>query len=193
MSHTPELLSIRVYGDVMLRVKALPVQQFDDKLHKFIRDLTFTMYQRDGLGLAANQTGINQRLFVIDLDWSKEDSKPNPIVMINPVIIAGEGEYESDEGCLSVPDIFAKVKRYNKISYSYFDACGIEHKEEAEGLKAVVIQHEYDHLNGIIFIDKISRLSLLKFKRKLKALMSTAENGQNIRADVSEDHTKRIG
>jgi len=193
MSHLPEILPIRVYGDVMLRVKALPVQQFDDKLHRFVRDLTYTMYERDGLGLAANQTGHNQRLFVIDIDWSKEDSEPNPFVMINPVILSGEGEYEMEEGCLSVPDIFAKVKRFNKIKYTYFDITGKEHSETAEGLKAVVIQHEYDHLNGVLFIDKLSKLSLLKIKRRLKAILSTAVNGENIRGDVYEDHVKKIG
>lgn len=193
MSHLPELLPIRIYGDVMLRVKALPIQQFDDKLHRFVRDLTFTMYKRDGLGLAANQTGHNQRVFVIDLEWSKEDTEPNPIVMINPVIISGEGEQEMEEGCISVPDIFCKVKRFNKITYTYLDVCGVEHHEEAEGLKAVVIQHEYDHLDGILFIDKLSKLSMIKIKRKLKTIMSTAVNGQNIREDDFEDHTKRIG
>lgn len=193
MGYLPELLSIRVYGDVMLRVKALPVKDFDDKLHNFVRDLTFTMYKRDGLGLAANQVGSNQRVFVIDTDWSKEDSEPNPIVMINPIIHSGEGEQEMEEGCISVPDIFAKVKRFFKIKYSYTDISGNVHHEEAEGLKAVVIQHENDHLDGILFIDKLSKLSMLKYKRKLNAIVSTAVNGKNIRDDVFEDHTKQIG
>ncbi len=193
MSNLPELLPIRIYGDVMLRVKALPVQIFDDKLHRFVRDLTYTMYNRDGLGLAANQVGHNQRVFVIDTEWSKEDTEPYPIVMINPVILSGDGEYEAEEGCISVPDIFAKVKRFNKIKYTYFDTSGIEHYEEAEGIKAVVIQHENDHLNGILFIDKLSKLSLIKIKRKLKVLLSTSVNGQNIRDEVFEDHTKKIG
>ena len=193
MSHLPEVLPIRIYGDVMLRVKALPVKHFDDKLHKFVRDLTHTMYKRDGLGLAANQVGSNHRIFVIDTEWSKEDNEPNPVVMINPVILTSIGEYEMEEGCISVPDIFAKVKRFNKIKYIYTDIAGIEHEEEAEGFKAVVIQHEYDHLNGVLFIDKLGKLSLLKIKRKLNAIMSTAVNGKNIREDETEDNTKQIG
>lgn len=193
MSYLPELLPIRVYGDVMLRVKSTPVKDFDDKLHNFVRDLTHTMYLRDGLGLAANQVGHTQRIFVIDTEWSKEDSEPNPIVMINPVIHSGEGEQEHEEGCISVPDIYAKVKRFYKITYSYFDAAGNEHHEEAEDLKAVVIQHEYDHLDGILFVDKLSKLTLLKYKRKLNAIMKSAVNGKNIRTDEPIDHTKRIG
>lgn len=187
MNTTGELLPIRVYGDVMLRVKALPVQNFDDKLRKFLRDLTYTMYQRDGVGLAANQVGSNQRIFVIDTQWSKEDSVPSPVVMINPEITASEGEYEIEEGCISVPDIFAKVKRFNKIKYKYQDSHGNLHQEEAEGYKAVVIQHEYDHLNGVLFVDRLGKLAHLKIKRKLNALMNNAKDGVNIRTDpVSE-------
>jgi len=193
MSHLPELLPIRIFGDVMLRVKALPVKHFDDKLHKFVRDLTHTMYKRDGLGLAANQVGSNQRVFVIDTEWGKDENEPNPTVMINPVILSSTGEYEMEEGCISVPDIFAKVKRFNQIRYIYTDIAGNEHEEEAEGFKAVVIQHEYDHLNGVLFIDKLGKLSLLKIKRKLNAIMSTAVNGKNIREDDIDDNVKKIG
>jgi peptide deformylase len=193
MSDTPKLLAVRVYGDAMLRMKALPVRNFDEKLQKLVRDMTHTMYERDGIGLAATQVGHNQRLFVIDMDYSREDSKPNPVVMINPIIRAGEGEYEMEEGCLSVPAVYASVKRFNRISYTYFDTGGAEHEEEAEGYKAVVIQHEYDHLNGILFIDKISKLALLKIKRKLKAIMSTAVDGKNIREDVYDPNVKKIG
>jgi peptide deformylase len=193
MSETPKLLSVRVYGDAMLRMKALPVRNFDEKLQKLVRDMTHTMYQRDGVGLAANQIGHNQRLFVIDMDYSKDNSKPNPVVLINPIIKAGEGEYEIEEGCLSVPGIYAKVKRFDKISYSYFDKEGNEHNEEAEGYKAVVIQHEYDHLNGILFIDKISKLSLLKIKRKLKLIESTAVDGKNIREDIYDPDAPKQG
>ncbi len=184
INNEPKLLPVRVYGDVILRIKSLPVKEFDDKLREFARDLTYTMYQRDGVGLAANQVGSTQRVFVIDTLWSREDSVPNPIVMVNPVILSGEGEYEMEEGCISVPGIFAKVKRYNYIKYSYFDTYGISHEGEAEGYDAVVIQHEYDHLDGILFVDRISKLSLLKIKRKLNAIMSTAENGQNIRTEI---------
>jgi peptide deformylase len=193
MSETPKLLSVRVYGDALLRMKALPVRNFDEKLQKIVRDMLHTMYERDGIGLAATQVGFNQRLFVIDMDYSHEDAQPNPEVLINPIIKAGEGEYEMEEGCLSVPGIYAKVKRFNKISYTYYDAKGEEHAEDAEGYKAVVIQHEYDHLNGILFIDKISKLALLKIKRKLKDIMSTAVDGTNIREDIYNPDLKQTG
>ena len=192
MSELPKLLPIRVYGDAMLRMKALPVRNFDEKLKKSVHDMLHTMYKRDGVGLAANQVGLNKRLFTIDMDYSKDNSKPNPVVLINPIIKAGEGEYEMEEGCLSVPGIYSKVKRFNKINYTYFDLDGKEHEEEAEGYKAVVIQHEYDHLNGILFIDKISKLSLLKIKRKLKAIMSTAVDGKNIREDIYDPNLSKI-
>jgi peptide deformylase len=193
MSNQPVLLPVRIYGDVLLRVVASPVEVMDDKLRKFVRDLTHTMYIRDGVGLAANQIGMTIRMLVIDPDWASEGAEKNPIVMINPVILSAEGEYEAEEGCLSVPDIYAKVKRFNKIKYSYTDVQGIEHTEEAEGFKAVVIQHEHDHLNGVLFVDKLSKLSLLKIKRKLNTLMNTAENGVNIRYDVHEHNDKKIG
>jgi len=193
MSREPEILPIRVYGDVMLRIVLEPVQSFDDKLRLFIRDLTHTMYARDGVGLSANQVGHNLRVFVIDSEWSKEGAERSPVAMINPVITTAEGEYEIEEGCLSLPDIFTKVKRFNKISYTYTDLYGQEHKEEAEGFKAVVIQHENDHLNGVFFIDRISKLALLKYKRKLKLLMSTAENGKNLRQEVPVPDHVQIG
>lgn len=193
MEKEPHLLSVRVYGDILLRTKILPVRHFDDKLKHFVQDLIYTMYERDGVGMAANQVGHNQRLFVIDTQWSKEGAKPEPIVMINPVIEAGEGEYEMEEGCLSVPGIYAKVKRFNHIKYSYFDLDGKEHKEETEGYQAVVIQHEYDHLNGILFVDRLSKLSLLKIKRKLNEIQKTAVNGVNIREDIYDPDAKKQG
>ncbi len=184
----PELLPVRVYGDVMLRIVALPVQTFDDKLYGFIRDLTHTMYERDGVGLSANQVGKNLRLFVIDTNWTQEGQKRNPIVMINPVITSSSGEFEMEEGCLSLPGVFAKVKRFNEINYTYTDLNGAEHSESAQGYQAIVIQHEYDHLNGVLFIDKLGKLAMLKIKRKTKLIMSTAVNGKNIREEIYNSH-----
>ena len=184
MNNTPRLLQVRVYGDDILRVKSLPVKQFDDDLRTLVQDMLYTMYERDGVGLAANQVGYTLRVFVIDMDWSKEDGKPTPVALINPVILEGAGEYEMEEGCISVPSIFARIKRFNKIRYSYLDTDGKEHIEEAEGYKAVVIQHENDHLNGVLFVDKLGKLAHLKIKRKLKLIESTTVNGVNIRTDI---------
>lgn len=193
MSSKAKLLPVRIYGDNILREKAKPVKQMDDKFKALVRDMIYTMYQRDGVGLAANQVGSTQRVFVIDMDWSKEDSEPDPVVLINPVIESGEGEYEMEEGCISLPGIYAKVKRFNRIRYSYTDLDGKQHSEEAEGYKAVVIQHENDHLNGILFTDRIGKLSLLKIKRKLNELLKYAENGVNIRTDIYNPNVKKIG
>ncbi len=184
MKKEPQLLPIYIFGDDFLRQKLSPVAVFDDKLQDFVQDLTHTMYLRDGVGLASSQVGKNLRVFVIDLDWSHEDGKPNPIVMINPEIHQSEGEIEHEEGCISVPGIYATVRRPSRIEYSYFDINGKQHSEIAEGFKAVVIQHENDHLNGVLFIDHLSSLSKLKIKRKLKELQKTAVNGSNIRQDI---------
>ncbi|MFO7659875.1 MAG: peptide deformylase [Candidatus Cloacimonadaceae bacterium] len=193
MSSKAKLLPVRIYGDNILREKAKPVKQFDDKLKALVRDLIYTMYHRDGVGLAANQVGSTQRIFVIDTDWSKEDSDPDPVVLINPEIESGEGEYEMEEGCISLPGIFAKVKRFNKIIYSYTDLEGNEHKEAAEGYKAVVIQHENDHLNGVLFVDRIGKLAMLKIKRKLNEMLKTAVDGTNLRTDIYDPNVKKIG
>jgi peptide deformylase len=184
MNDKARLLPVRIIGDDILRKKAQPITEFNNELQSFLRDLIFTMYQRDGVGLAANQVGSLQRVFVIDTQWSREDAVPMPIVMINPEIVSGEGEYEMEEGCISLPGVYAKVKRFHRIKYKYTDMEGKQQTGEAEGYDAVVIQHEYDHLNGVLFTDRLSKLSLLKVKRKLKALMSTAKNGVNVRTEI---------
>lgn len=187
MNGSPKLLDVRVFGDDILRQQAQPVTQFDNALRSLVQDMIYTMYERDGVGLAGNQVGQTKRVFVIDMDWTREDGRPNPVVLINPVIESGEGEYEMEEGCISVPGIFAKVRRFNKIRFTYYDVNGREHKEEAEGYKAVVIQHENDHLNGVLFVDKLSKLAMLKIKRKLNAILKSAVNGVNIRTDIFTD------
>ncbi len=191
MKKEPKLLPVRVYGDDILRRQAEPVNVFDDKLRAFVRDMVHTMYRRDGVGLAAPQVGHSIRLFVMDMDWAREDSQPIPIVLFNPVITSSEGEYEMEEGCISVPGIYAKVKRFNRISYTYQDEFGKEHQDTAEGYKAVVVQHELDHLNGVLFVDRLGKLALLKLKRKLKALLETAKDGVNIRTDIYGEQVKK--
>lgn len=184
MKKDPTLLSVRVYGDDILRQKTKPVEHFDEELRSFAADLIFTMYQRDGVGLAATQVGRDISVFAIDTEWSKDDAKPHPIVMINPQIISTEGEIEYEEGCISVPGIYAKVRRPSKIRYGYYDLEAKYHEEEAEDFKAVVIQHENDHLNGTLFIDHLSSLMKLRLKLKLKEISKTAVDGINIRHDI---------
>lgn len=182
----PKLLPIHLYGDEILREKLTEADVFDPDLQALIPDFIFTMYERDGVGLAANQVGSRFRMFVIDPHWSHEDAEPNPIVMINPVIETREGEIAREEGCISLPGIFADVHRAAKITFSYTDPLGVRHSDSAEGFEAVVIQHEYDHLDGILFTDKISTLNKLKAKRKLKDIASTAVNGTNMREGLPE-------
>lgn len=186
MKLSGKLLPVRLYGDDLLRQKLEPCDPQDPKLHEFLPDLIYTLYQRDGVGLAANQVGSTFRVFVIDPEISEEGAKPNPKVLINPIIESREGEIQGDEGCISLPGIFASVLRANKISYSYTDTQGQRLHETAEGYPAVVIQHEYDHLEGIVFTDRIGSLAKLKVKRRLKELASRAVNGVNIMEHLPE-------
>ncbi|PKN72942.1 MAG: peptide deformylase [Candidatus Cloacimonetes bacterium HGW-Cloacimonetes-3] len=183
----PVLLPVRLYGDEILRTKLKECDVFDPALQAFIPDLVHTMYERDGVGLAANQVGSHFRVFVIDPAWAREDASPNPIVMINPIIESREGEVDNEEGCISLPGIFAYVHRAVRISYSYSDPQGNRLHETAEGFKAVVIQHEYDHLEGIVFTDRIGILAKLKLKRKLNELVARAVNGVNIMEGFPDD------
>ena len=176
----PRLLPVRLYGDNILRQKLTPCDPNDPELQALIPDLIFTMYERDGVGLAANQVGSTFRVFVIDPGISEEDAKPNPIVMINPIIESREGEIQGEEGCISLPGIFGSVNRAKTITYSYTDIKGKRIRETAEDYKAVVIQHEYDHLEGVVFTDHFGTLAKLKVKRKLKDLEAKASNGTNI-------------
>lgn len=176
------LLPVRIYGDKVLRQIAEPVEKIDDELKQFLKDLVFTMYKRDGVGLAAPQVGVSLRIFVIDPFWSREENKKEPIILINPEIIEKQGEQICEEGCLSVPDIYEKVTRFNKIKVRYQNENGEHFEIDAEEYVADVIQHEYDHLDGVLFVDKLSKIRLIPLKPKLRKLQSTTdENGENIR------------
>lgn len=178
----PKELPIRILGDNVLRTKSREVALDEPGLKDFIKDLIHTMYLRDGVGLAANQVGEAIKIFVIDPHWaSEEGAQKNPIVMINPQILSREGFQVYEEGCISLPDIYAKVQRANVIEYEYLDTEGNLQRRQAEGYEAVVIQHEYDHLEGVVFTDRISTLSRLRVLPKLKALESRAVDGVNIR------------
>ncbi|MDD2230153.1 MAG: peptide deformylase [Candidatus Cloacimonetes bacterium] len=183
----PRLLPVRLYGDTILRTKLTECDVNDPALQELIPDLIYTMYERDGVGLASNQIGSHFRVFVIDPDWAREDAEPNPIVMINPVIETREGEVMNEEGCISLPGIFANVHRAVKISYSYSDPEGNRIQDTTEGFKAVVIQHEYDHLEGIVFTDRVGTLTKLKLKRKLNELAAQAVDGVNIMEGFADD------
>lgn len=180
-----KVLDIRIYGDEIL-TKSLEESDYQDPFLKgFIPNFIHTMYERDGVGLAANQVGYDKRIIVIDPTHSDEGIR-NPIVMLNPEILESSGEQSMEEGCLSLPGIFAKVIRKEKIRYRYTDLFGKVVEEEAQGYKAVVLQHEIDHLNGIVFTDRISKLARLSLMHKLNELKSRAVDGVNIMQGIPE-------
>jgi peptide deformylase len=176
------ILPIRIYGDKVLRQNALDVAEITEEIHDFITDLIETMYQKDGIGLAAPQVGKSWRIFVVDPFWYKEGYEKNPYVFINPKFIEFEGMETMEEGCLSLPEIFENVPRAKKIKLEYTNENGETVALEAEGMFARAIQHEYDHLEGILFIDKIAKFRRIIIKRKLHELeKTTTENGENFR------------
>lgn len=165
------LLTVRTFPDPILKQVAKPVQQFDDALKHLTENMLETMYDSKGIGLAANQVGVLKRVVVMDIYSGEEDtSLRDPQVYINPIIIENSGEVCTEEGCLSVPEYVADVKRAEKIIVSYQDVEGKKHTVEANELKAVCFQHELDHLNGILFIDHLSLLKQKMVKKKLTKL-----------------------
>lgn len=163
------LLPILHHPDPRLRKKTAPVQQFDQNLQKLIDDMFETMYAAPGVGLAANQVGVQLRLSVMDCS----DEHDQPIVMINPEMVGSDDRQEMEEGCLSLPDIRDKVQRYNKVKLRALDRNGQPYELEAEGLMAQCIQHEIDHLDGKLYIDYLSSLKRERIKKKLlKAVAS---------------------
>lgn len=157
--------------DPVLKQVAQPVSTVDDALRKQMDAMLQTMYDAPGIGLAANQVGLLNRVLVMDLASRKEDEKPNPIFMANPEII-----YESDdmsvmeEGCLSIPQQYAEVQRPALVRVKYLDYNGQPGELQAEGLLSHCVQHEIDHLNGVLFIDYLSSLKRNMILRKLDKL-----------------------
>ncbi len=154
---------IRILGDPVLREKAKPITEFNSSLEQLIEDMAETMYQAKGLGLAANQVGELLRIFVLDL--KQREGNPELLVFINPEIVSSEGELYEEEGCLSIPGYAAKIKRKAKVLVKALDRTGKPFEMELEGLGARAIQHEIDHLNGILYIDYLSTLKKNLFKR----------------------------
>ncbi|HOQ82699.1 MAG TPA: peptide deformylase [Candidatus Syntrophosphaera thermopropionivorans] len=183
MSRKPKLLPIHIYGDKVLRIKSEEVQEFDENLFQFAEDLIATMYQWDGVGLAAPQVGVSKRIIVIDPQIKDNPKKHSPMVMINPVIEESSGETETEEGCISIPDIYAKVVRPSNITVSYTDLKNERYTVKLSGYPAVIVQHEYDHLEGILFVDHLSTIARLKIRNKLKELQKNTVDGINIRCE----------
>jgi peptide deformylase len=158
-----EGLKLRIYGDPVLREKSTPVEKFDEDLKETIKKMAELMYKVKGLGLAANQVGIPKRFFIMDI--KQKEGTPELEVYINPEILNAEGYTEYEEGCLSIPGYYAKVERYAKLYIRAYDLEGKPFEKELTGLQAIAFQHEYDHIEGILFVDRISPLKKELFKR----------------------------
>jgi peptide deformylase len=168
--------NILTYPDPELKKKSAPVTVINEKTRELVRDMAETMYDAPGVGLAAPQIGVHQRIVVIDV--SAKDEAPELIVAINPVIIHTEGESYEEEGCLSVPKYAANVRRHERVVVKALNLEGEEITCKAEGLLAVAFQHEIDHLDGILFIDHISPLKREIFKRKYRRLREELQENQ---------------
>ena len=167
------LLPILEYPDPRLRTKAQPVTVFDAALQTLIDDMFATMYDAPGIGLAASQVNVHKQLLVLDVSEEKNE----PMVLINPKIVASEGSQTYQEGCLSVPGIFADVDRADRITVESLDRHGQPQNFEADGLLAVCIQHEMDHLIGKLFVDYLSPLKRDLVRKKLEKQRRNAVAG----------------
>jgi peptide deformylase len=158
------LLPILQYPDPRLHKVAKSVASVTEQTRKLIKDMAETMYAAPGVGLAATQVDVHERIVVIDVSEEHNDLK----VLINPVLLNAEGEEESEEGCLSVPGIYEKVTRAEHVIVKALDENGKEFQLEADGLLAVCIQHEMDHLQGKVFVEHLSHLKQTRIRAKLK-------------------------
>ncbi|HEX2963043.1 MAG TPA: peptide deformylase [Ignavibacteriales bacterium] len=167
------ILPITIYGDKILREKTKPVSDVDIQTIKEIKAMFATMRNANGIGLAANQVGLNKSIFVIDVSPVEGYEKIKPIVMINPkIILTSDDKIQMEEGCLSVPNLRAEVTRPKEIKVAYQDTDMNELTLEADELFARVIQHEFDHLQGVFFTDKISEEEKKKVKKELNKIKS---------------------
>jgi len=170
------VLPILTLPDPVLRKKAKPVERIDAELRRLMDDMLATMYDAPGIGLAAPQVGVLRRLVV--MDPAKDEAPKSPLVMINPEILERSEEMRThEEGCLSIPDFTAEIERPARTRVSYIDREGKKREAELEGIWSTLVQHEIDHLNGVLFIDYLSRLKremvvrkFTKQKRTEKAL-----------------------
>ena len=156
-------LTVLHFPDPRLRKKARPVTAVDAQVRQLSRDMLETMYAENGIGLAATQVDVQQRVVVMDLSAERND----PLTLVNPEILQQAGTEEMEEGCLSVPGYTDLVQRAEKISYRYLNLDGKEIEAEADGLRAVCIQHEIDHLDGKLFIDYLSPMKRQRVRKKI--------------------------
>jgi peptide deformylase len=158
---------IKIFPDPLLREKSRPVEKFDEDLKTLVRDMVETMYLRDGVGLAAPQVGESLQVVTIDARAGVEEEK-KPLVLVNPEIVHREGDIVWNEGCLSFPGIYEEIKRADRVIVNALDLDGVKFTVEGEGLLAVALQHEIDHLNGILIFDYMSFIRKKLVRRELK-------------------------
>ncbi len=163
------VLEIKKYPDKILKKKAVPVTSFDEELRTLIDNMIETMHSAPGVGLAAPQVGVSKRLAVIDVRIKGEDIPL--LVLVNPVYLLTEGSVEFEEGCLSVPDYTSKVTRAERVVVRAQDGEGKEIEIDTDGLLAIVLQHEIDHLDGILFLDRLSPIKREFFKKRFQKSM----------------------
>ena len=160
------ILGILHYPDPRLRTKAQPVEQVDDAIRRLVDDMLETMYEAPGIGLAATQVNVHKRLLVLDISAERD----SPMCLINPEILESDGVEQMEEGCLSVPGVYEPVERAEKIRVRAQDREGRSSEFDADGLLAVCIQHEIDHLDGKLFVDYLSALKRQRIRKKLEKL-----------------------
>ena len=171
-------LKIYMLGQETLRTPAIRIVKVDDSIRQLAKDMLVTMYSAKGIGLAAPQVGVQKRILVIDLNFEDPDAPPN--VFINPEIISTSASLDTyEEGCLSIPGVYLNVLRPSSIKLSYRDEMGRPKKMNAEGLMARCIQHEIDHLNGVLFVDKVTDQDELK-----KQLIENKFNENDVRKET---------
>ncbi len=156
------LLNILHYPDLRLRNKGLPVKEVDRGVRELVDNMFATMYQAQGIGLAATQVDVRKRVVVIDCS----EDRNSPLCLINPRILETQGEEESEEGCLSVPGIYELVRRANWVKVEALDRNGKTFQLETDGMLAVCVQHEIDHLEGKLFVDRLSSLKRQRIRKK---------------------------
>ena len=167
-------LEILEFPDPRLRTVASPVKNITDEVVKFTERLLFTMYDASGIGLAATQVNFHQRIIAIDISETKNE----PLILINPLIIESNGEIESDEGCLSVPGFYEPVKRFSEIKLEAISVNGESFSLEAKELLGICIQHEIDHLDGKLFVDYVSKTKRQLIRKKLKKTNASRSGGK---------------
>jgi len=160
------VLEILKYPNPILRKRSKEVGRIDEEVKKLVYDMRETMYQAGGIGLAACQVGVPRRVIVLDV--SPMDPQHSFFALINPEIISEEGEIDHEEGCLSVPDCLEKVKRKEKVCVKGLSPEGMEIEIKGDGVLAIALQHEMDHINGILILDRMSRLKREIYRNKLK-------------------------